>query len=229
MTPQFEKEIDNVIKTKRFLLLLLALVVLLVAYPYFKDTRQGAFLGGLASLALIIFGIFAVRPNRHIFIIASLLGGVTAASSVTAKLAGIRGHPFVEGAFTVFYAFTTIAVFVEVIRSKEIGREAVYGIVCVYLLIGVTFGTLYDFLETVRPGSFEMTVPLAAGGGIGFRNMLFFSFMTLTTIGYGDIIPVTFQAQSLATIEGVVGVLYVAVLIARIVGIYSYHQKAAGK
>lgn len=229
MPPRIEKEIEDVIKKKRFLLLLLALVVLLVAYPYFRDTRQGAFLGGLASVALVIFGVFAVRPNRHIFVVASILGGVTVISSIAAKLAGIRGHPFVEAAFTVFYAFTTIAVFFEVIRRKEIGREAVYGIVCVYLLIGVTFGNLYDFLETVRPGSFEVTVPMAAGGGIGFRNMLFFSFMTLTTIGYGDIIPVTFQAQSLATIEGVAGVLYVAVLIARIVGIYSFHQKTAGK
>jgi len=55
---------------------------------------------------------------------------------------------------------------------------------------------------------------------IGFRLLLFFSFMTLTSIGYGDITPVTDQAQSLAIIEGVLGVLYVAVLIARIVNAY---------
>ena len=58
---------------------------------------------------------------------------------------------------------------------------------------------------------------------IRWRTLIFFSFMTLTTIGYGDITPVTAQAQSLVAIQGTIGVLYVAVLVARIVGIYARH------
>ena len=93
--------------------------------------------------------------------------------------------------------------------------------VCVYLLIGVTFGTLYDFIETVEPESFRINIPAEGDSKIGWRQLIFFSFMTLTSIGYGDITPVTFQSQSLASIEGVIGVMYVAVLIARMVGIHS--------
>ncbi len=92
------------------------------------------------------------------------------------------------------------------------------GAVCVYLLVGMTFGNLYDLIETLQPGSFQVNVDTAGLSGIGWRTLIFFSFMTLTTIGLGDVTPVTTQAQSLVLIEGVIGVLYVAVLIARVVG-----------
>jgi hypothetical protein len=85
---------------------------------------------------------------------------------------------------------------------------------------GLTFGSLYDLVETLRPGSFCINVEMGLDGYIGFRQLLFYSFMTLAAIGYGDITPATTQAQSMAIIEGVVGVFFVAVLIARIVNAY---------
>ncbi len=89
----------------------------------------------------------------------------------------------------------------------------------VYLLIGITFGSLYDLVETIEPGSFRLNF-YGTDDTVGFRRLLFFSFMTLTSIGYGDITPATDQAQSLAILEGVAGVLYVAVLVARVVNAY---------
>jgi hypothetical protein len=204
----------------RFLWLLLALILLLVSYPYFQDTDLGAFLGGLTSLILLVTGAYVLRTNRVTLIGAGILALAAASASVLAFATGRRGHPAVEAAFTAFYAFLTISVFVGVMRKREINRDTLYGIVCVYLLIGVTFGTLYDFVETIHPGSFQLHVG-EVDGSLGWRKLIFFSFMTLTTIGYGDITPVTTQAQSLALIEGTTGVLYVAVLIARIVGMYS--------
>ncbi len=96
-----------------------------------------------------------------------------------------------------------------------------YGAVCVYLLVGMTFGSLYDLIETIHPGSFQINVETAVPAEIRWRTLIFYSFMTLTTIGLGDVTPTTVQAQSLTSIEGVIGVLYLAVLIARIVGIYA--------
>ena len=137
-------------------------------------------------------------------------------------LQGVRGHPLVEFTFFIFYCFITLAVFIEVIQTIDIKRDTIFGTVAVYLLVGLTFGTLYDFVETVSPGSFYAHIEFAgADGGLGFRHLLYFSFMTLTTVGYGDITAVTPPAQSIVAIEGVIGVLYVAVLVARIVGIYS--------
>ncbi len=201
--------------------MLIALSVLLVGYPYLQDNEFGAFLGGLISLVLLISSVYVVRTRRGIFTGALVLALAAASTSAVALARGGRGNPLVEGAFSLFYAYMTIAIFLEVIKTRRISADTILGIVCVYLLIGVTFGTLYDLIESLQPGSFHLNASTGGGERIGWRTLIFFSFMTLTTVGYGDIIPATSQAQSLAIIEGVIGVLYVAVLIARIVGIYS--------
>jgi hypothetical protein len=211
-------EVDHPHNTNhRFLYLLIALGVLLLGYPWPQDTAFGAFLGGMMSLGLLIAGVYAVSTHRHAFIGAGILALAAATGSIVDVVQGVRSQPVVEGLFFLFYAFTTIVIFWEVIRTKQVEADTVRGIVCVYLLIGIAFGTLYDFIETIRPGSFV----LDGVSYLGFRQLVYYSFMTLTTIGYGDITPATYQAQSLAAIEGVIGVLYVAVLVARVVGIYS--------
>jgi hypothetical protein len=150
-----------------------------------------------------------------------VLALATVAASSRAFLGGVRGDWIVEATFTAFYAFTTVAVFIEVIRTRRVTSDTMYGAVCVYLLVGMTFGSLYDLIETIHPGSFQINVETAVPAEIRWRTLIFYSFMTLTTIGLGDVTPTTVQAQSLTSIEGVIGVLYLAVLIARIVGIYA--------
>ena len=205
----------------RFWLLLIALMVLLVGYPYFENTRTGAFLGGVTSLLALTGGVWAIRTNRWSFRIALVLALATAAASATAFVGGARGNPVVEATFSAFYAFLTVAVFFEVITTRRVTADTMYGTVCVYLLVGMTFGSLYDLIETLQPGSFQVNVDTGGLVEIRWRTAIYFSFMTLTTIGFGDISPVTAQAQSLVAIEGIIGVLYVAVLVARIVGIYA--------
>ena len=86
---------------------------------------------------------------------------VTIGASVTAYLGGARGHPIVEASFSIFYAFATLAVFLEVIRTARVTPDTLYGAVCVYLLVGLTFGSLFDMIETLRPGSFQINVDAA--------------------------------------------------------------------
>lgn len=215
---------DNDIRTgdgHRFGYLLAALCVLLLGYPYLRDDASGAFLGGLLSLALLVTGVYAVSRNRIYFGIATGLAVLAALTSALAFSSGRRGDPLVEGAFTLFYGFTTVSIFLDVMKSRHVGRDTIIGTVCVYLLIGVTFGTLYDLIETLQPGSFRLVSGAVAEGSPGWRQLIYFSFVTLTTVGYGDMIPATAQVQSLSFVEGIIGVLFVAVLIARIVGTYS--------
>jgi hypothetical protein len=204
----------------RFWLLLLALMALLIGYPYFGNTRVGAFLGGFTSLLTLTGAVYAVRTNRRVFLGALLLACATVGASLTAFTGGVRGHPIVEATFSLFYVYMTAAVFMEVIKTRRVTADTMYGTVCVYLLLGMAFGSLFDLLETVQPGSFQINVD-SGPMEIRWRTLIFFSFMTLTTIGLGDVTPVTAQAQSLTSVEGVMGVLYVAVLIARVVGIYA--------
>jgi len=210
----------------RFGLLLIALAALLIGYPYFENTRAGAFLGGVTSLLALTAGVYAVRANRWTFRLALALALATAAASARAFLGGVRGDFVVEATFSAFYALTTVVIFVEVVKTRQVTSDTMYGAICVYLLVGMTFGSLYDLIETLYPGSFQVNVETGGPVEIGWRMLIYFSFMTLTTIGLGDITPVTTQAQSLVSIEGVMGVLYVAVLVAKVVGIYA--QRSAG-
>ena len=211
---------DQEARTRRFIWLLSATFLLLLLYPYLEDTAFGAELGGLLALSVVVLGVAAVRPRRVGFWVAAFLGVATASLTVWALVTRTRGHPLVEGAFATFYAVITLAVFIEIMEEREVGKDTILGALAVYLLIGLTFASLYDLVETLRPGSFQWNVE-ARSAHIGFRQLLFYSFMTLTTIGYGDITPATTQTQSFAIIEGIMGTFYVAVLVARFVGIYT--------
>jgi hypothetical protein len=208
----------------RFVWLLAAILVLLVSYPYFMETPLGRFFGGLTAILVLMTGVYAMRGRRITLIASIVLAGLALSANLISAISGIRGSAWTEAAFSLFYAYTTVVMFVEVLRMTRFTRDSMFGIISVYLLIGLTFGSLYDLIETLNPGSFSIHVEMAGGGHVGFRQLLYYSFMNLTTIGFGDITPVTTQAQSLAILEGVTGVLYVAVLIARIVNAYDVRK-----
>jgi voltage-gated potassium channel Kch len=96
------------------------------------------------------------------------------------------------------------------LRAQSIKREHVYAVLSTYLLAGVFFGNFYWTLEQVRPGTFTFA------GDFSRTSAMYFSFVTLATVGYGDIVPRTDIARGLATVEGVGGQLFLAVLIARL-------------
>jgi Ion channel len=100
-------------------------------------------------------------------------------------------------------------------RAPSIDREHVYAALSAYLLAGVFFGNFYWVLEEIRPGSFTVS------GDFSASSAIYFSFVTLATLGYGDIVPRTDVARGLAIVEGVGGQLFLAVLIARLVSIYA--------
>ena len=83
---------------------------------------------------------------------------------------------------------------------------------------GSYVGQLYDILETLHPGSFHAGFLEGTGEVMGWKILIFYGFMNLTTIGYGDVTPATDPARSLAILEGAIGILYIAILVARLVG-----------
>jgi Ion channel len=108
------------------------------------------------------------------------------------------------------------------LRAQSIVREHVYAALSAYLLAGIFFGVLYWVLEQIRPGTFAVADEFSANSAI------YFSFVTLATLGYGDIVPRTDVARGLATLEGVGGQLFLAVLIARLVSLYARGEPGTG-
>lgn len=209
----------------RFSWLFGALVLMLAGYPYFGDTTTGAALGGLTGLLVLGAGVYALGAHRWSLVIAAALALGAAGADLHSLLTQARGAVWAEAAFTAYYGVVTVLVFIEVVRQRLTSLDAILGAVSVYMLLGVAFGSLYDLVATLDPGAFRLNVPPPAGGDayLGFRELLFFSFMTLTSVGYGDITPVTDQARSLAILESVAGVLYIAVLVGGFVN--AYHRR----
>ena len=102
-----------------------------------------------------------------------------------------------------------------VLAEGRVDAERVCAALCVYLLAGIAFGGVFAALETHAPGS------LAGAGPIDLDDAVYFSFVTLATLGYGDIAPAASATRALAVLEAVFGQLYLAVLIARLVSLYA--------
>jgi hypothetical protein len=120
------------------------------------------------------------------------------------------------GFLAAFFAFTAVSLFAYLANSRSIERAHLYTAVSIYLLIGYTWGALYCAWDVLYPGSIQL-----GSQTTNHQSVLFyFSFVTLSTIGYGDVVPLSGEARMLAVLEGVTGVLYIAVTVGILVSSY---------
>ncbi len=104
------------------------------------------------------------------------------------------------------------------LQAKEVDSEHIYAALSAYLLAGIFLGHFYWILERFSPGS--LLVEGVTNGNFQIPNAIYFSFVTLATLGYGDIVPVSDVARSVAVVEAVAGQLYLAVMVARLISLY---------
>jgi voltage-gated potassium channel Kch len=104
--------------------------------------------------------------------------------------------------------------------------DLVYGSISVYLLIGVAWAYVYSALESTSPGSFHYAQQTSSldTSPVPLSLVVYYSYVTLATLGYGDITPVTTPAQSLAVLEAITGQFYLTILVARLVGIFIFDK-----
>ena len=203
----------------KFLFLLVTLVLLLIIYPVLEDGFVGDWSLKILTTILLVMAVYAVSDTRKKFIAALILSFVPLIAGWLYVL-----HPdpvlflVVNASTMVFFTVVTVTILYSVLVSGSYSLDTVYGGICVYLLIGFTYGTGFFLLNTIYPAAFY---PYPAPGSdqiVTFSEFLYFSFSTLTTLGYGDIVPLTSQARTMVLFEAVSGVIYVAVLIAWLVG-----------
>ena len=211
-------------RTRQFHYLLASLILLLVVYPYVAAGPTGpAALRVLTSFVLIT-GVYAVSDRRRQVVIAALLAIPAFGLGWLHVFTGAPALSIAGDFFSVlFYTFTALICLKRVVSARRVTSDTISGAVSVYFLMGLTRATAYNLVETITPGSFASSQPDAA---FTFPAFIYFSFVTLATLGYGDITPLTDQARSLALLETVSGTLYVAVLIARLVAAAGWLQES---
>jgi hypothetical protein len=126
----------------------------------------------------------------------------------------------------VFLVFTTVIILSDVLSGEEVTADNLYGGICVYLLIGFTWTILYWMTEILYPGSFLIGGSLSSKNNLSAQSLIYYSYVTLTTLGYGDNTPNSPYARSLSILGAIFGVLYVAVFISRLIGLYRSSTKS---
>jgi hypothetical protein len=205
-----------------FTYLLVALTIFLVVLPISNDLQliPDNVARPIAYTCLLAIGVWSLRDSIRIFRIGIALAaiGIIANGIATANDAAI----FYVLSFAAMFGFLVLAIrsaLRQVVLSTEINANRLFGAVCVYLMLGVLWALMYSALGEMNPGAFAGAVPDSAEKWN--LDWFYYSFVTLTTLGYGDILPVSATARALAYSEAVVGVFYMAMLVAALVGSYA--------
>jgi len=205
----------------RLTILASVILALLLLSPVISYLPGSAILFPLLGALIPLAAIYAVSESRRHLRIGLALGLPAAiAAALHAADPGFAGGWIVLLFPPAFYAYTVAIVAKKVFTSDEVTRDTLAGAACVYLLIGMTWWYLYLLVETLAPGAIAGRLPGIDSQGQRFE-LLYFSFVTLTTLGYGDMKPASEGAQALAIVESITAVLYLSIAIARLVGMYA--------
>lgn len=184
--------------------------IMVLIYQFFYMTLLIA--GGLVSSQRRILTILGV--------LWAIVGGIYAFNqdAVWAQLGGYA-------VIVVFQGMVTRVMLQYIFESRTINREVIYAAVTVYFLLGAVFVPLYGLIETITYNTTGANAfsdgTIAAGEMIPWQTFIYFSYSTLTTVGYGDVLPVSMVARSFASLETIIGVMYVTIIMARLVGLYA--------
>jgi uncharacterized membrane protein len=129
---------------------------------------------------------------------------------------------------TIWLCYAISIVVTHLFRSRDVTLDTIMGAVVAYLMAAVAFGTLFQIVELKAPGSFSgLPDDLGTHRGELSSTMIYYSLVCITTMGYGDIVATSDLARPLSVIEGVFGQMYLAVMIARLVGLHLVSERGS--
>ncbi|SRR6266496_2132430 len=201
--------------------LLIALALLFFFFPFVEEVKGGDLIVSLLLSLVLLSAVLAVSDRKGVLLIALVLAipaiGGRWINHFRPDL--VRPAVFLTAAL-VLVAFVVVNLLRFVWRAPSVNVEVLCASISAYLMLGLMWTMAYWLVDQLTPGAFSFNTNAGPRSMNGF-NGFYFSFVTLSTVGYGDITPVSRIARWLAAMEAMTGLLYVAVLIARLVSLYS--------
>ena len=205
--------------------LLVVLLLLIITAPLVQDLPAGDLVEVALLTLVMVSAVLAIGGRRRTFIVALLL-------VIPAMVGKWANHfsPNVVSPFvylipaTLFFLFAVAQLIYFILRAPRVDANVLCAGLSGYLLLGLLWTPLYLAAWRWNPAAFTMP----GGATLDGFSAIYFSFITLSTVGYGDIAPVSRVARMLAMTEAITGLFYVAVLISRLVSVYSSSQPSAG-
>ena len=204
------------IRVGRFLFLFISMVLMFVFRPFLTERVALGYLMDIFLFLIFLSAVYAIRQKKSTLIVALFL---LVLAEVLQVFSHILDIPFFDTLSDILggllLAYTATMILFHLFREDRITGDMIMGAICVYFLVGLVWALAYSTLEFFQPGSFQMPQ-----GTINQGTFTYYSYVTLTTLGYGEITPISTPARSFAILEAVMGQIYLAVLIARLVGIH---------
>ena len=204
--------------TQRCFYLFVVLLALVGVVPFVEPTPTGRLAISAVNLFIMIAAVAAVGRTVLSFVIILLLAGAALASQYLGMSWGDTQHVVHSWMFgAALYAATIGYMLRYVFQPDVMTVDKLFGAASAFLMLGALWMFLYALIGNYYPGSFAV-----AGASVTpeILDLLYFSFTVLTSTGFGDIVPVTRQARAICTLEQLTGALFVAILIARLAGVY---------
>jgi Ion channel len=228
--PQSERRrpfLVRVFTGHRFLILFIFLLVSVVAYPYMEEGVSGYYTIRLLGAGIIALSVYVVSFRRSLTVVAVLLAIPAAVQRLVhpSPSAGFLPVLNLVLSFT-FDVWIVVAIFRRVFADVRISSETVFGALCVYLLNGLTFASIYGLAAALQPHAFLLDPTTNGHTALDRFDCIYYSFGMMTQLGAAGITAISDQARSISLLEAIVGQLYLAVLIARVVSAYRRHPPA---
>ncbi|MEQ9617648.1 MAG: ion channel [Deltaproteobacteria bacterium] len=200
---------------------MVSILLLLILLAVLEETKYGYLVLNVLSTIVFLLGVYAVGGSKKRLILLVILGLPWFISEWT----------FTKSNRTIFmsmlfFILVTVTILEHILKSKEVTADTLYAAVCVYLLLGIMWASIYGVLEYLSPGAVfvgsegEISEPLSS------NVLIYYSFTTLTTLGYGDITSLTPLARIISILEAIIGQLFIVFLVARLVSTYTANALA---
>jgi hypothetical protein len=207
-------------------ILLLGLLGYVGLHPLLLGDTPARVFGGAVVTVILVSGTIAASRSRWLRTFSILLAAIAFGLHVTWIATSNRSvEAIMMAAFAAFCFYTAVVILRHVLSFGPLYADRVHAALSVYILLAFGWAGAYAMLEILTPGSFAMPGAAKDEGGALLADMMHFSIASLTSTGYGDITAVAPFARSLSQLEQLTGVFYIAVLISRLIGLYSMEER----
>jgi hypothetical protein len=208
------------LRRNRCSVLLAGLLTFILVHPLVVESAIGATFLAFGMLVILLLALWALHARRRTLLIVGILALLTLHGVAADRLGEHWLRPATLLVTATFMASVTAALLYYVLDWHPISTDKVFGAVAAYVLIAFSFASLFGVLQQVQPHAFHASPVHAPDEQLDWGTLMYFSFTVLTSTGFGEITPVTKMARALIIIEQVLGVMYVAFLIARLANLY---------
>lgn len=210
----------------KYSLMLVIFLLMFIMQPTFAEHAYGGVIIEMGFSLMIISSIHVTGKRKGHYLLFVVAGLITIVSQWSGDLLSYNVLKVISYSFSMAVLLLAIvSILLDIIRSSSVLYDTIAGAVCVYLLMGMLGGVVFTLLEFVSPDSFSFPADVVSPGTMvsidnRMQGLIYFSYATLTTVGYGDIAPVKPLARSLSVLLAICGQLYLTVVMAVLIGVF---------